>query len=484
MIGNAVSICAAAAAVWVFWVFWTTKMIPFRYLALAGGILAVLTALVVWLTRRGHGVIRYALGMFLGILLTACFLAGGWYGRKTLKIADKITGGNVESAQIGIYVRNGSEDDFRENAVSYQYGILKDLDRVNTDAAIAQYEKQLNAELSVREYGNLPLLVDALLDQETDAVILNAAYLDILEEMEGYETVREQMKEVLITSVESTVRETSGKETGASVSTDGETTFLVYISGIDSRLGELTAKSRSDVNILAAVNANTRQIALVSTPRDYYVPLSISNGVPDKLTHAGIYGVQVSMDTLGMLYGVQPDAYFRVNFSGFEQIVDALGGITVISDYTFDTENAKGYHFVKGENVMDGEAALAFCRERYAFASGDNQRGKNQMAVIRGILQKCFSTELLKNYTEVLEAAGDSFETSISYDVISALVRKQLEDPSGWNIVSYSAVGTGDRQVPYSMSQSVYVMVPDLSSVETGSALLQDVLEGKIITEP
>ena len=101
----------------------------------------------------------------------------------------------------------------------------------------------------------------------------------------------------------------------------------------------MTASSRSDVNIVATINTETKQILLVSTPRDYFVPLSISNGAKDKLTHAGIYGIDVCMDTLGMLYDEDIHYYFRVNFGGFTKIIDALGCIDVDSDYEFDSRN-------------------------------------------------------------------------------------------------------------------------------------------------
>ena len=190
------------------------------------------------------------------------------------------------------------------------------------------------------------------------------------------------------------------------------------------------------------------------------------------------------MDTLSMLYDTPIEYYFRVNFTGFKDIIDALGGVTVVSDYTFDTKNVSGYHFNKGENFMDGDEALAFCRERYAFATGDNQRGKNQLAVIKGVLNKCLSTDMLLHYTDVLDAVEDSFETSVPYDVISSLVRSQISGGSDWNIVSYSVTGTGDRQVPYSMSQSVYVMVPDQSTVDQAKSLIQTVRDGGVVEQP
>ena len=258
----------------------------------------------------------------------------------------------------------------------------------------------------------------------------------------------------------------------------------IHISGSDTRESTLPSRSRSDVNILASINTETRQVLLISTPRDYYVPLSISNGVPDKLTHAGIYGVQVSMDTLSMLYEVPVDYYFRVNFNGFVDIIDALGGIDVYSDYTFDSGNVSGYHFEEGWNSVNGEQALAFCRERYAFASGDRQRGRNQMAVIQGVLNKATSPAILANYTSVLDSAAGCMETNVPYDTIAEIVRDQLAGGGDWNVVSYSVDGTGDSQVPYSMSSSVYVMIPDTSTVDQAKSLLAQIAAGETLQQP
>ena len=258
--------------------------------------------------------------------------------------------------------------------------------------------------------------------------------------------------------------------------------YTIYVSGIDNR-GGIVAKSRSDVNIIVTANTATRQLLLVSTPRDYYVPLSISNGVPDKLTHAGIYGINVCMDTLGMLYDIDINYFVRLNFDGFINIIDALGGITISSDYEFTSKNVAGYHFNKGENFVNGEQALAFARERYAFSEGDRQRGKNQMAVIKGVVDKALSPELLKNYSSILSSVQGCFETNISYEEIARLLQQQLADGGSWNVVSYSVDGTGDTQKPYSMSQNAYVMVPDYSTVDHAKELMQKVCDGESIED-
>ena len=254
--------------------------------------------------------------------------------------------------------------------------------------------------------------------------------------------------------------------------------FSMYLSGIDTRGGVL-AKSRSDVNILATVNVDTRQVLLVSTPRDYYVPLPISNGQPDKLTHAGIYGVDVSMGALEMLYGIDIDYYFRVNFSGFEKIIDALGGITVNSEKSFTTHDGQ-FYFNKGENRIGGAAALGFVRERQAFSDGDRQRGKNQMEVIRAVIDKAMSPAILTGFTELMESVSGNFETSMPYDLIAELVRDQLENGGSWNIVSTSVSGSDSSGYTYSAGNA-YVMVPDQATVDAAIAKINQVKNGEIL---
>ena len=483
IIGKLFSLLYLLMAVLFSVVVWRTQMVPGLYFGLLAVVLAAVAALVIWLTWSGARKVRYGIGIVLSLLFSLLFAMGSIYVGRTLQAADKITTVKTEVAEMGIYVQANNTDDFNQTASGYTYGILAQMDRENTDQVVEQLNEQLGISIAVKEYDSLTALMDGLFGGETNAVILNSAYLDVLEEMEGYENIRERIREVTVTHVETEVPQASlpAEEAGGS---QDQSVFTVYISGVDTRSTELIAKSRCDVNILAVINADTRQVALISTPRDYYVPLSISDSVPDKLTHAGIYGVQVSMDTLSMLYDTPIEYYFRVNFTGFKDIIDALGGVTVVSDYTFDTKNVSGYHFNKGENFMDGDEALAFCRERYAFATGDNQRGKNQLAVIKGVLNKCLSTDMLLHYTDVLDAVEDSFETSVPYDVISSLVRSQISGGSDWNIVSYSVTGTGDRQVPYSMSQSVYVMVPDQSTVDQAKSLIQTVRDGGVVEQP
>ena len=276
---------------------------------------------------------------------------------------------------------------------------------------------------------------------------------------------------------------TNGLLTGAEANKITKEPFVIYLSGVDTR-GELTEKARSDVNILAVVNPQTKQVALINTPRDYYVDLAGTNS-KDKLTHAGLYGVETSMATLGNLYGVSVDHYIRINFAGFINIVDALGGVDVYSDQAFTSVGSPGYYdpttFAEGWNHLDGKSALAFARERHAFASGDIQRGINQMKVIDAMLNKIKSPALLMGFTKILDAVADSFVTSLSTNQISALVRMQLSDFAEWNIERYTVTGTsGSSTKCYSAKgQKLYVMKPDEASVAKAKEMIAAVMGGE-----
>ena len=276
---------------------------------------------------------------------------------------------------------------------------------------------------------------------------------------------------------------TSGLLTGAEANKITKEPFVIYLSGVDTR-GELTENARSDVNILAAVNPVTKRVALINTPRDYYVDLAGTES-KDKLTHAGLYGVETSMETLGNLYGIQVNHYIRINFAGFISIIDALGGVDVYSDQAFTSVGSPGYYdpttFVEGWNHLDGKAALAFARERHAFATGDIQRGINQMKVIDAMLNKIKSPALLMGFSKIMDAAADCFVTSFSQDQISALVRMQLGDLAAWDIESYTVTGSsGSSTKCYSAKgQKLYVMKPDESSVNKAKEMIASVLGGE-----
>lgn len=460
-----------------------TKMIPTIYMLIIGIVLAVIAAIIwllVWHTRYTG---RFIGGTVLAVIMIAILAFGGFYINKTRSAISNISGETTEVTQMAVYVKSDDAADSVEATAGYTYGILSSLDRENTDGAVAHLNSEFGTEVQTKEYAGLTELADGILNGEVNAMLLNSGYLSVYEDMDGYTDFSTKIKEVGTVDVESTIQSAEESAPIEPITTaNGGKVYTIYLSGIDTR-GEMTAKSRSDVNIIATVNTDTHEILLVSTPRDYFVPLSISGGAPDKLTHAGIYGIDVCMDTLGMLYDIDINYYFRINFGGFVKVIDALGGITVNSDYDFDSKNILGYHFNKGENYLNGEQALIFARERYAFQEGDRQRGKNQMEVIRGVVKKALSPEILTSYSSILSSLDGCFGTNITYEEIAQILQQQLTNGGDWTIVSYSVNGTGATEKPYSMSQKAYVMVPDYNTVDKAKSLMEKVRNGEVVTQ-
>ena len=460
-----------------------TKMIPTIYMLIIGIVLAVIAAIIwllVWHTRYTG---RFIGGTVLAVIMIVILAFGGFYINKTRSAISNISGETTEVTQMAVYVKSDDAADSVEATAGYTYGILSSLDRENTDGAVAHLNSQFGTEVQTKEYAGLTELADGILNGEVNAMLLNSGYLSVYEDMDGYTDFSTKIKEVGTVDVESTIQSAEESAPIEPITTaNGGKVYTIYLSGIDTR-GEMTAKSRSDVNIIATVNTDTHEILLVSTPRDYFVPLSISGGAPDKLTHAGIYGIDVCMDTLGMLYDIDINYYFRINFGGFVKVIDALGGITVNSDYDFDSKNILGYHFNKGENYLNGEQALIFARERYAFQEGDRQRGKNQMEVIRGVVKKALSPEILTSYSSILSSLDGCFGTNITYEEIAQILQQQLTNGGDWTIVSYSVNGTGATEKPYSMSQKAYVMVPDYNTVDKAKSLMEKVRNGEVVTQ-
>ena len=156
-------------------------------------------------------------------------------------------------------------------------------------------------------------------------------------------------------------------------------------------------------------------------------------------------------------------------------IINALGGVDVNSDYEFYTES--GYYYSQGLNHLNGDQALVFARERHAFAEGDRQRGKNQMEVIKGIMNKAMSPSILNNYTNILNSVQGCIDMSIPYDLLAGIVNDQLSNNVAWNIESMSGDGTGTYSSTYSMgAQQLYVMIPDQASIDAAKTRISQVM--------
>lgn len=375
---------------------------------------------------------------------------------------EEITQPSVPLREVGVYVLEDDPAEQLEDTAGYQFGALED------EEAVSLLGEALGETPSWEGYPTAFALADALLQGECQGVLLEDGYQKSLSDARGYEWTEKGMRRVGSLQMEK-------EETTSLAAPQGQQdSFLLYLSGSDT-FGDVATLSRSDVNILAAVNTGAKKLMLVATPRDFYVSFAQTGGAKDKLTHAGIYGVEASVDALETLYGVDISYYLRMNFTGFVEVIDALGGVSVYSDREFTVENIRTYQ--EGYNQLTGIEALAFARERMSFPEGDYQRAKNQMEVIRAVAEKASSPALLENLSKVLEAVEGNFQTNLSRDQILALAPALAGD---WEISTYTASGLSDYRETYSMpGAQLYVIIPDEASVREAASLLKDTLEAQ-----
>ena len=451
----------------------STKLLTDLYLILIEIVLLLINAghVIIQLPIRRVKTSKLVCGL-LAVILSGLMLYGSVAAASGKSALLAIAGKNLQKTTSYVVVM--ADDPARSigDTVGYTFGILSqdaDISADNTSALLEDIKDGLGGKVDTTTYSELTSLADALYDGNAGAIILNSGYLTALDSLDDYSTFTQDTR---IIYEFSTTKELEPIKPNASITSQP---FVVYCSGIDARSSDINIQSLSDVNILAVIHPRTHQILLINTPRDYYVPLA-RNGQRDKLTHAGIYGTGESMQTLDNLYGTHTSFYMRVNFAGLTKIVDALGGVDVYSTKTF---SMGGYNFTEGVNHLNGEAALCFSRERYAFADGDNQRGKNQMAVIQAIISKASSPAVLKNYQTLLSSLSDAFITSLSYDDIASLVQMQLQDMSGWHVTSYAVSGSGDTSYCYALGDAAWVMRPNMDTVNTAKDLIRQVMSGE-----
>lgn len=362
------------------------------------------------------------------------------------------------------------------DAEDYIFGIQYATDGENTDKALANINKKLKKSIETKVFDNMEDMAKALMSEEIDIIVYDSSYQSTMEK------AVEDFKSGTKVIYECEIEETQDLSLDVPVQTEP---FTVYISGIDI-YGNVEDMSRSDVNIIATVNPKTHQILLVTTPRDYYVEIpGISGGMRDKLTHAGNYGVDVSIDTLEELYQVSIPFYARLNFTSFINIIDILGGVDVESEFDFTTGTDAGavVEIQEGTNHLNGQEALAFARERHALDDGDNQRGKNQQALITAMIKKMVSPSMIVKAADILDEAADSVETNMSMKQIRALIKQQLKDHSDWQIYSMAADGTPEENICYSApNQYLYVTVPNEDTVAEIAQTINKVEAGETIS--
>ena len=345
------------------------------------------------------------------------------------------------------------------------------VDKNNVDTLMSALKKDKKVDVKVDDVASYQEAYDNLKSGKSKAMVLSGSYASLLESVDS--NYASNLKTIYTYKIKKK-NNNSAKQVDSKV-------FNIYISGIDT-YGSISTVSRSDVNIIMTVNMNTHKILLTTTPRDAYVKIPGGGADQyDKLTHAGIYGVETSEKTLENLYGIKIDYYARINFTSFLKLIDQLGGVTVHNDQAFTSLHGK-FDFPVGDIQMNSEQALGFVRERYSLDGGDNDRGKNQEKVISAIVNKLASLNSVSNFTSIVNNLQDSVQTNMSLDTINALANTQLDSGSKFTVTSQAVTGTGStgQLTSYAMpNSSLYMMKLDDSSVESASQAINNLMEEK-----
>ncbi|HEL1597248.1 TPA: LCP family protein [Streptococcus suis] len=442
------------------------NILDFRYLNYIVTLLlvgvAVLAGILMW---RKKARIFTALLLVFSLVITSV----GIYGmQEVVKFSTRLNSNSTFSEyELSILVPANSDiTDVRQLT-----SILApaEYDQENITALLDDISKMESTQLATSPTTSYLTAYQSMLNGESQAMVFNGVFTDILENEDP--DFSSKVKKIYSFKVTQTVETATEQVSGDS--------FNIYISGIDT-YGPISSVSRSDVNIIMTVNRATHKILLTTTPRDSYV--AIADGGQnqyDKLTHAGIYGVNASVHTLENLYGIDISNYIRLNFTSFLQLIDLVGGIDVENTQEFTSLHGN-YYFPVGQVHLNAEQALGFVRERYSLEGGDNDRGQNQEKVIAALIKKLSSPDNLANYQAILTGLEGSIQTDLSLETIMGLVNTQLESGTQFTVESQALTGTGRSDLSsYAMPGSqLYMMEINQDSLEQAKAAIQSVLDG------
>lgn len=439
-------------------------------------IILVISLFILYIFVRGlnskklRGFLKFILGLLslIIIILEIIFLN---YGTRTILFLQSLRDDGTRITTYGIYVRSDSSyeslSDLENKTINYMEdeSVYKALDSIKDEVSIKS-----------DKVSDIDDLLTNLFNSKCDSILLNTSYESIIQETNSadYDKLRK-------------IKEISVRKKISIINSDTDLSkqpFVVYISGEDSN-DSISSSSRSDVNIILAVNPICHRIGIVSTPRDSYVKLNMNNKY-DKLTHAGIYGVEESMNTLKNLYNIDIDYYVKVNFTSFIDVVDTIGGVDVNVEKNFCESNQ--YRSVKksdqiclsaGEQTLNGQQALAYARNRHAFSTGDIARGNHQMEIVNAMIKKMSDPSMITKYNKILSELNGNVLTNISSNSLSKLALKELGAGSDWNIESFSPStnAEGELKKCYSTGDNyVYVLILDDNSVNEISSSLKEIL--------
>lgn len=448
------------------------NMLPTKYYLIVMAALFLIIFIIGVVSLRKHaGKKSLTFISILSLIYIALALFGSLKIKDTVNFMEKNLGIKFETNVYYVLVNKESKykkiKDIKGKTV-YSY---KDLD----DMKLVESGLKKKVDVKIKYEKSIYDSLNNLLDDEDLILYVNSGNYDFMVQNND-----EYSKKVKILDTIEIKTKKDVKKTELDVTEDP---FVILINGIDTRSNSLPSRSLSDVNMLVAVNPNTHDILLLSVPRDYYLTIPNTGGAKDKLTHTGtIGGIDTTIATLEETFGIDISYYVRVNFNFVTNLVDAVGGIDIYNDqsYSFNCWTDSACTFYPDVNYgVSGRCALAFARERYAYEAGDRHRVQNQQQVLENLFHKITSSKtLISSYSDILTSLNGTFETNLSNEDISKLVKMQLNDMPDWTVYQYAVTGSGMSAYTYSYpNQQLYVMVPDDASISEAISRFNKILE-------
>ena len=459
------------------------NVLPTKLLFLMTIVFVLLDAIIILLLcHYSKGLVSKIVCIVLSLLLTLGSCFGGYYISKTGSLLSSITNVTKHAKNtVSAVVKQSSDVKNKSQLNGVSVGTLRNIGTQGSKKVLKELSNE-GIVLEQKEYDSLSALLEGFYNGEVESIIINESSRSQILDMESYADFDNNTRVVYQTSykVENT-------DKAKSVTDITSKPFNVLISGSDTR-GGFDENGRSDVIMVATVNPKTSTILLTSVPRDFYVTTACDagdgcmQGALDKITHTGIHGTNTTKRTVEQLLGIEINYTFKVGFDAVTQLVDAVDGVdvTVAPGYAVNSLTAmSGFGVHEGVNHLNGEQALAFARERYAYSEGDRQRTKNQQLVLMGIVDKVTSPAIVKNYASIMDAMANTFSTTMSSDEISDLIKYQINNNPKWKMEQYMVNGTGDTLMCAELGDAASVMVPDQSTVKTAKDKINAVLAGK-----
>ena len=443
--------------------FYFIDILPGEYFLVLCVLLILFDVIFSCLVLVRKGTKKRAVGTVLSILYIILLVLVIIYELNTIGFLKKLGFVNYKTENYSILVLKESS-----------YKELKDLDGKTigsldfTSDGLKKAKEKIENNISPKfaTTDNITTLKENFLKEKFDAMLIEESMLAMLNESDkdfanSYKVIYDFSLDV----------ETEDIAYEVDITKDS---FNIFVSGIDT-YGSVSSVSRSDVNMIITVNPTKHKILITSIPRDYYVTLAGKNA-KDKLTHAGIYGIETSVATLEDLLDIRINYYIKVNFTSVIDIVDALGGVNVYSKYSFTSQD--GYYYNQGYNYVDGKKALSFVRERKSFTEGDRTRVENQAAMIEALINKAISPSIITSYTSLLNSLDGSFITNLKTNDITEFIKMQIKDMPNWSIENISLNGTDASDYTYSYGGTkLYVMYPDNETVINATTKINELLK-------